>query len=84
MADAADSKSAVGDYVWVQLPSSALRPLNFEMNSKVIFFLDKIKQMYYDVHHIKNYSFFLNESFIFHLLNFMNKGGGYNLFLDKI
>ena len=41
MADAADSKSAVGDYVWVQLPSSALRPLNFEMNSKVIFFLTK-------------------------------------------
>ena len=30
MADASDSKSDVGDYVWVQVPSPALKALIFQ------------------------------------------------------
>ena len=35
MADASDSKSDVGDYVWVQVPSPALRTVDFTMKRGV-------------------------------------------------
>ena len=47
MADASDSKSDVGDYVWVQVPSPALRKMKIEyMDSHVLYFF-AIGNVYY-------------------------------------
>lgn len=40
MADAQDSKSCVGDYVWVQVPSSALKRTDYYSSCNSVLFFD--------------------------------------------
>lgn len=42
MADASDSKSDVGDYVWVQVPSPAPEGANLNTPKRILHFFEKV------------------------------------------